>query len=64
MHNSGKNENGSTGVINYFVNGSKSYPKERLEIFSNGKIIMDNFIKTIGYGLKDFQNLRLKWIWS
>ena len=28
-----KFENGSIGTIHYFANGSKSYPKERLEIF-------------------------------
>ena len=56
-----KMKNGSTGVINYFANGSKSYPKERLEIFSNGKvIIMDNFIKTIGYGFKGFSKFKTK----
>lgn len=26
-----KYENGSTGVINYFSNGSKTYAKERIE---------------------------------
>ncbi len=56
-----KMKNGSTGVINYFANGSKSYPKERLEIFSNGKvIIMDNFIKTFGYGFKGFSKFKTK----
>ncbi len=29
-----KMENGSTGVINYFANGSKAYSKEREEVFS------------------------------
>ena len=28
-----KMENGSTGVINYFSNGSKAYSKERVEVF-------------------------------
>ena len=26
-----KYENGSTGTINYFANGSKEYPKERIK---------------------------------
>ena len=56
-----KMENGSTGVVNYFANGSKSYAKERLEIFSQEKVlIMDNFRKTSGYGLKNFTTLKTK----
>ena len=56
-----KMENGSTGVVNYFANGSKSYAKERLEVFSQGKtLIMDNFIKTTGYGIKGFSKLKTK----
>ena len=56
-----KMENGSTGVVNYFANGSKSYAKERLEVFSNEKtLIMDNFIKTTGYGTKGFSKLKTK----
>jgi predicted dehydrogenase/threonine dehydrogenase-like Zn-dependent dehydrogenase len=54
-----KMENGSSGVINYFSNGAKSYAKERLEVFSQEKVlIMDNFIKTSGYGFKDFSKLK------
>lgn len=56
-----KLENGSTGVVNYFANGSKSYAKERLEVFSQEKtLIMDNFIKTTGYGTKGFSKLKTK----
>ena len=56
-----KLENGSTGVINYFANGSKSYAKERLEVFSQEKtLIMNNFIKTSGYGTKGFSKLKTK----
>ena len=56
-----KMENGSTGVINYFSNGAKSYVKERLEVFSQEKVlIMDNFIKTSGYGVKGFSKLKTK----
>ena len=56
-----KMENGSTGVVNYFANGSKSYAKERLEVFSHEKtLIMDNFIKTTGYGTKGFSKLKTK----
>jgi predicted dehydrogenase/threonine dehydrogenase-like Zn-dependent dehydrogenase len=56
-----KMENGSTGVVNYFANGAKSYSKERVEVFSQGKVlIMDNFMKTRGYGTKGFSKLKTK----
>ncbi len=56
-----KLENGSTGVVNYFANGAKTYSKERLEIFSQKKtLIMDNFIKTTGYGIKGFSKFKTK----
>ena len=56
-----KMENGSSGVVNYFANGAKSYSKERLEVFSQEKVlIMDNFIKTSGYGFKGFSKLKTK----
>lgn len=46
-----KYENGSLGVINYFANGNKSYSKERVELYYQGKnLIMDNFRKLYGYG--------------
>jgi predicted dehydrogenase/threonine dehydrogenase-like Zn-dependent dehydrogenase len=56
-----KMENGSTGVVNYFSNGSKSYSKERLEVFAQEKtMIMDNFIRTSGFGTKGFSKLKTK----
>ncbi|MEA5005220.1 MAG: bi-domain-containing oxidoreductase [Rikenellaceae bacterium] len=52
-------ENGSTGVINYFANGSKAYSKERVELFSQERtLIMDNFRLTKGYGVKGFSKLK------
>ena len=54
-------ENGSTGVINYFSNGSKSYSKERVEVYSQERtLIMDNFRVTQGYGFKGFKKLKTK----
>ncbi|MCZ2100754.1 MAG: bi-domain-containing oxidoreductase [Chitinophagales bacterium] len=48
-----KYKNGSTGVINYFANGSKSYSKERIEIYSQQKtIVIDNFRKAEFFGFK------------
>jgi predicted dehydrogenase len=47
--------NGSQGVINYFSNGNKAYPKERVEIHSQGKtIVIDNFRKIEAFGFKGF----------
>jgi len=46
-----KYKNGSTGVINYFSNGSKAYPKEKIEIYSQQKtILIDNFRTAEFYG--------------
>jgi predicted dehydrogenase/threonine dehydrogenase-like Zn-dependent dehydrogenase len=54
-------ENGSTGVINYFSNGSKAYSKERVEVYSQDRtLIMDNFRVTKGYGFKGFSKLKTK----
>jgi len=48
-----KYENGSLGVINYFANGHKSYSKERVEVYYQGKnLILDNFRRLDGYGFK------------
>lgn len=52
-------ENGSTGVINYFSNGSKAYAKERVEVYSQERtLVMDNFRKTEGFGFKGFSKLK------
>lgn len=51
-------ENGSNAVINYFANGSKSYEKERVELFSQERVlIMDNWRKLHGYGFKGFRSM-------
>ena len=56
-----KYENGSTGVINYFSNGSKAYSKERVEVYSQERtLVMDNFTSTTGYGFKGFSSLKTK----
>ena len=54
-----KYENGSNAVINYFSNGSKQYPKERIEVFKQEKVlVIDNWRKLNGYGLKRFKKLK------
>jgi predicted dehydrogenase len=54
-----KYEDGSTGVINYFSNGAKTYPKERIEIYSQQRTaVIDNFQQTTGFGFRGFSRLR------
>jgi predicted dehydrogenase len=37
-------ENGAIATVHYLANGSKSFPKERIEVFSSGKVMCcDNF---------------------
>lgn len=46
---------GSLGTVNYFANGSKSYPKETMEVFSDGRILrLENFRTLRGWGFRDF----------
>jgi len=56
-----KFENGSNAVVNYFANGSKSYSKERVEVYSNERTwILDNYRSTKTYGVKSFNRLKTK----
>ena len=56
-----KLENGSNVVVNYFSNGSKSYSKERVEVYSRERVfVCDNFITTRGYGAKGFKKLKTR----
>jgi predicted dehydrogenase/threonine dehydrogenase-like Zn-dependent dehydrogenase len=51
---------GSIGTVHYFANGSKSFPKERLEIFAAGRILqLDNFRKLTGFGWPRFSKMNL-----
>jgi predicted dehydrogenase len=50
---------GSIGTVNYFANGSRSYPKEQMEIFSEGRVLkLDNFRRLDGFGFKGFRKLK------
>lgn len=52
-------EDGSIGTINYLSNGSNSYPKEKIEIFTSGKVLyLDNFRILKGYGWKNFNKIK------
>lgn len=51
---------GSIGTVHYFANGSKAFPKERLEVFASGRVLqLDNFRKMTGYGWPGFSKLNL-----
>ncbi len=51
---------GSLGTIHYFANGSKAFPKERLEVFAGGAVLqLDNFRKLKGFGWKGFNKMNL-----
>jgi len=51
---------GSVGTIHYFANGSKSYPKERLEVFVEGRVLqLDNFRRMRGFGWPGFRSMNL-----
>ena len=52
----------SFGSIHYLANGSKRFPKERIEIFCGGSIIqLDNFRKMKGYSWPGFKKMKLRW---
>lgn len=51
---------GSLGAIHYFANGSKSFPKERLEVFAAGRVLqLDNFRRLTGFGWPGFGKMNL-----
>jgi predicted dehydrogenase len=53
---------GSIGTVHYFANGPKSFPKERLEVFAQGRVIqLDNFRKMTGFDWPKFSKMNL---WS
>lgn len=51
---------GSLGTIVYLANGSKAFPKERLEVFAAGRVLqLDNFRRLTGYGWPGFSKMNL-----
>lgn len=53
-------EDGSIGTVHYFANGSKTFPKERLDVFVAGRVLhMDNYRKLRGYGWSGFKSMNL-----
>ena len=53
-------EDGSLGTILYLANGHSSFPKERIEVFSGGRILqLDNFQRLYGFGWPKLSKRRL-----
>lgn len=53
-------DNGSVGVIHYFANGHRGFPKERLEIFCAGRVLqLDNFRRLRAWGWQGFSKMNL-----
>ena len=53
-------EDGSIATLHYFSNGHKAFPKERLELFAGGRMLMlDNFRVLSGFGWPGFKRTRL-----
>ena len=51
---------GSLGGLLYLANGSKSFPKERLEVFAAGRVLqLDNFRRLTGFGWPGFTKMNL-----
>lgn len=53
--------NGSQGTIHYFANGSKSWPKESIEVYSQGRVFnIDNFKTLTCEGVPGVKVVKLK----
>jgi predicted dehydrogenase/threonine dehydrogenase-like Zn-dependent dehydrogenase len=50
---------GSIGAIHYFANGHRSFPKERLEIFTGGRILqLNNYRELRAFGWPKIRKIR------
>jgi len=50
---------GTIGTVHYLGNGSKEFPKERIEVFVGGKVLqVDNFRALRGFGFSGFRALK------
>jgi predicted dehydrogenase/threonine dehydrogenase-like Zn-dependent dehydrogenase len=53
-------DDGSIATVHYLANGSKAFPKERVEVFAGGRILqLDNFRRLTGFGWPGFSAMRL-----
>ena len=52
-------EDGSIASIQYYANGHRSFPKERVEVFASGRILqIENFRVLRGFGCPGFRGFR------
>jgi len=52
-------EDGSIASIQYYANGHRSFPKERIEVFASGRILqLENFRVLRGFGWPGFRAFR------
>jgi predicted dehydrogenase/threonine dehydrogenase-like Zn-dependent dehydrogenase len=50
---------GSVGTVHYFANGAANFPKERVEAFCAGRVlVLDNFRELRGYGWPGFKRIK------
>jgi len=55
-------DDGSLATLNYLSGGHRSYSKERIEVFTQGRVlVLDNFRRLTGYGWPSFRRRRLLW---
>lgn len=51
---------GSLATVHYFANGANSFPKERVEVFTAGRVLqLNNFRKLKGFGWPRFKKMNL-----
>ena len=51
--------NGSLATIHYLSNGHKGFSKERIEVFSSGRVIqIDNFLRFKSWGFRSDKKIR------
>ena len=51
---------GSQGTLHYFAQGHRAFPKERMTVFSDGRVLeLDNFRKLWGWGWPGFRRMNL-----
>lgn len=56
-----KYADGSNATIHYFSNGSKAYPKERIEIHSQERtVVINNWVDTRAFGFAGFKGLKTR----
>lgn len=51
---------GSQGTLHYFAQGHRSFPKERMTVFCDGRVLeLDNFRRMWGWGWPGFRRMNL-----